>query len=291
MPRWLRWIGYGLLGVVGLVVFAVASLYAATALRFRRTYRTPDSAVHAAADSAALVRGRHLVEAIGKCQECHGSDYGGKVVMDDAMFARLSAANLTPGRGGIGQRSDADLERAIRHGVGPVGRPLLFMPAEAYTVLGDEDLAALLGYLRTLPPVDREAAPPRIGPIARVLYLGGKFPLVPAELVSHETRTPVPPAGVTIPYGEYLATAGGCRACHGSGLTGTGNPDAPDITRSRLAGWTEADFFRAMREGRRPDGTTIDPAKMPWVRSSLMTDEEIRAVWGYVRSLPGRARE
>ena len=288
LPRWLRWLGFGLLGLLTLVVLAVAALYAVTGSRFRRSYSIPASAVGAARDSAALARGRHLVEAIGKCQECHGSDYGGQAVADDPVFARLSASNLTPGRGGIADRSDADLERAIRHGVGRNGRSLMFMPAEAFAVMSDEDLAAVLGYLRTLPPVDRETPPPQIGPIARSLYLGGRFPLLPAELVDHDARPAAPPAGVTVAYGEYLATAGGCRPCHGAGLTGDANPDAPDISRSRLGGWTEADFFRAIREGRRPDGTTIDPAKMPWVRSSRMTDEEIRAVWTYVRSLPGR---
>jgi mono/diheme cytochrome c family protein len=291
VPRWLRWIGFGLLGLVALVAVALAALYAVTGSRFRRTYTIADSPVRAASDSVALARGRHLVEAIGKCQECHGADYGGKVLSDDPMFGRLSAPNLTSGRGGIRERSDADLERAIRHGVGPGGRPLIFMPAEGFTVLSDDDLAALLGYLRTVPPVDRETVPLRVGPIARALYLTGAFPLVPAEIVNHTARPPAPPAGVTVAYGEYLATAGGCRGCHGADLAGTGAPDAPDLTKSRLAAWTEADFFRAIREGRRPDGTVIDPEKMPWVRSSLMTDDEIRAVWMYVRSLPGRVGE
>ena len=288
MPRWLRWIGLGLLGLVALVAAAVAALYVVTGARFRRTYTIADSPVRAATDTAALTRGRHLVEAIGKCQDCHGDDFGGKTMNDDPMFGRMVATNLTSGRGGIGERSDADLERAIRHGVGPGGRALFFMPAEAYTVLSDADLAALLGYLRTVPPVDRENQSSRAGPIARVLYLTGKFPLLPVEIVPHGDRPAAPAEGVTVAYGEYLATAGGCRSCHGAELAGTGAPDAPDLTRSRLAAWTEPDFFRAIREGRRPDGTIIDPAKMPWVRSSLMTDDEIRAVWMYVRSLPGK---
>lgn len=205
------------------------------------------------------------------------------------MFARLAATNLTSGLGGIAGYTDADFERALRHGVRRDGRPLFFMPAEAFAVLSDADLAAVIGYLRTLPTVDRETPAPRIGPIARVLYLGGNFPLLPVERVSHEAHPPVPPPGESVEYGEYLATVGGCRSCHGGGLAGTGDPSAPDITRSRLPSWTEADFFRALREGRRPDGTVIDPEKMPWVRSGQMTDAEMRAVWRYVTSLPGRA--
>jgi cytochrome c553 len=155
----------------------------------------------------------------------------------------------------------------------------------------DEDLAALIGYLRTVPPVDREHPEPRIGPVARALYLTGKFPLLPVELVDHDAPRPAPAPGVSVEYGRYLATIGGCRACHGAALAGDANPDAPDITVGRLAGWSEADFFRSLREGRRPDGTAIDPEKMPWLRSGLMTDDEIRAVWAYMRSVPAAPAE
>jgi len=287
LPRWLRWTGRLIAGLLVLVVLALIAVYLVTSLAIRRTYNLPESTVRAATDSASLAWGRHLVEAIGKCQECHGDDYGGKVLSDDPMFGRLSGPNLTSGRGGIGERTDADLERAIRHGVGPGGRALFFMPAEAFTVLSVEDLADVLGYLRTLRPVDRETPPPRVGPIARALYLGGSFPLLPAELVDHANRPPKPAEGVTVAYGDYLATAGGCKGCHGNDLAGTGAPDAANITPAGIGSWTEADFFRAIREGRRPDGTIIDSI-MPWKRTAHMTDDEIRAVWLYLKSVPPR---
>ncbi len=211
---------------------------------------------------------------------------GGERWIDDPAFARLAGANLTRGRGGIGEASDADLERAIRHGVGRDRRPLIFMPAEAFTAMTDADLSAMLGYIRTLPPVDRELPEPQLGPVARALYLAGSLPLLPVKLVDHTATRATPAPGVTVEYGEYLATIGGCRSCHGLALAGDANPEAPDITVGRLGRWTEADFFDALRHGRRPDGTVIDPEKMPWVRSGLMTDDEISAVWAYMRSLP-----
>ncbi len=290
MPRWLRWVGRAAAGLLLLVVLAVAALYAITTRDIGRTYDFPDSAVRAATDSASLVRGRHLVEAITKCQECHGADMGGKLWVDEPAFGRLAGANLTGGRGGIGDFTDADLERAIRRGVGRDRQPLIFMPSEAFAVLSDEDLAAIIGYLRTLPPVDREMPGPRVGPIARALYLRGNFPLLPVTLIDHTASRSVPPAGVTAEYGEYLATIGGCRGCHGLGLAGDANPDAPDITVGRIGAWTEPDFVRSLRQGMRPDGSVIDPQKMPWVRSGQMTDEEIRAVWMYIRSLPAGAK-
>jgi cytochrome c553 len=291
VPRWLRWTGRLLAGLVLLIVLAIVVVYAVSSLAIRRTYRFPDSRVRAATDSASLAWGQHLMEALTKCQDCHDADLGGRMMMDDPAFARLAATNLTRGRGGISEYSDADLERAIRHGVGRDGRPLIFMPSEAYGVLTDEDLAALIGYLRTFPPVDREHPEPRIGPVARVLYLTGKFPLLPVEITQHDAPRPAQKPGVTVEYGRYLATSGGCRACHGQALAGDANPDAPDITVGRLAAWTEADFFRSLREGRRPDGSVIDPVKMPWARSGLMTDDEIRAVWTYLRSLPAGRKE
>ena len=286
MPRWLRWTGRLLAGLVLLIVLAIAVVYTLSSLATRRTHRFPDAGVRAATDSGSLAWGRHLMEAIAKCQDCHEGDLGGRTMMDEPAFARLAATNLTRGRGGIGEYTDADLERAIRHGVGPDGRPLVFMPSEAYGVLTDEDLAALLGYLRSFPPVDREHPEPRVGPVARVLYLTGQFPLLPVDITPHDApRAPRKP-GVTVEYGQYLATIGGCRSCHGQALAGDANPDAPDITVGRLADWSEEDFFRSLREGRRPDGSAIDPVKMPWVRSGLMTDDEVRAVWTYMRSLP-----
>jgi cytochrome c553 len=286
VPRWLRWTGRLLAGLVLLIVLAVAIVYAISSLPIRRTYDFPDAAVRAATDSSSLAWGRHVMETVAKCQECHDADLGGRMMMNEAAFARLAAPNLTRGRGGIAEYTDADLERAIRHGVGRDGRPLIFMPSDAYGVMTDEDLAALMGYLRTFPPVDREHPEPSIGPVARGLYLTGKFPLLPVEIIRHDAPRPARSPGVTVGYGEYLATIGGCRSCHGQTLAGDANPDAPDITVGRLADWTEADFLRALREGRRRDGSAIDPMRMPWVRSGLMTDDEIRAVWAYMRSLP-----
>jgi cytochrome c553 len=278
-------------GLFLLVVLAVAALFAITTRDIRRTYDFPDSPVRAATDSASLARGRHLVEAIGKCQECHDADLGGELWVDEPAFGRLAGANLTSGRGGIGGLTDADLERAIRRGVGRDGRPLIFMPAEAFAALSDEDLAAMIGYLRTLPPVDRELPAAKVGPVARALYLRGNLPLLPVTRIDHDASRPTRLPGVTAEYGEYLATIGGCRGCHGLTLAGDANPDAPDITVGRIGSWTEEDFFRSLRQGKRPDGTVIDPEKMPWVRSGQMTDDEIRAVWMYLKTLPAGKAE
>ena len=195
MRRWLRWIRIGLGAVVGLVVILLAAVYTLSYAHLSRRYRIAQSPVTATSDSASLRWGEHRATAIGKCQECHGADLGGRLLVDNLQSGRLAAPNLTSGRGGTGDWSDADWERAIRHGVRRNGRPLLFMPAEAFAPMSDKDLAALVGYLRTVPPVDRELSSPRVGPVARTLFLFTAFPLVSAELIDHSARPPAPTRG------------------------------------------------------------------------------------------------
>jgi hypothetical protein len=55
-----------------------------------------------------------------------------------------------------------------------------------------------------------------------------------------------------------------------------------------IGAWTEADFVRAMRVGKRPDGSAINTF-MPWEIFRGMTDDELNAIWLYLRSVPPRA--
>ena len=92
------------------------------------------------------------------CTDCHGRDLGGEefFTADDGA-GTLWAPNLTSGKGGIGGAyTDADWLRALRHGIRPNGENLIIMPAEFYTTIDLNDLADMIAYLKTLPPVDRE---------------------------------------------------------------------------------------------------------------------------------------
>lgn len=285
MKKWGRRIAIGLASLIGLIILLVVGANIASASRQRTIYQVPPSGIRAVTDPASIERGRHLVEAVGKCGECHGADLGGRAMLESPVMGTLHASNLTSGRGGLDSAfADEDWVRAIRHGVRRDGRSLIFMPAEGFQRFSDADLASIIAYMRTVPPVDRETPEPRIGPLARVLHLAVGLPLLPAELVNHTARPAVPARAVSVEYGEYLAVTGGCTGCHGPQLAGSG-AGGPNITSGRLGAWTEADFMRALREGKRPDGTTISEA-MPWKAAGKMTDDEIRAVWMYVRSLP-----
>ncbi len=294
MKTVLKWLGYVVGVIVVLAILAVGTVYALSAAKFRKTYPTKFEHIAVSTDPASLARGKHLVEAVGKCQLCHGDDLAGKKVLDDPMFAQLTSTNLTSGKGGIGAAyTDDDFVRAIRHGVGKDGKSLFFMPAEAFYNFNDADLAAMIAYIRTVPPVDSPVSPERkIGPVGRAVYLMTPFPLVPASIVPHDAPRPAPvPEGVTKEYGEYLTKAGGCTSCHGPSLSGGNkieNVLALNLTPGDEVGkWTEADFFRTIRTGVRPNGKILS-AVMPWPYAKNMTDDEMHATWMYIHSLPAR---
>lgn len=253
-----------------------------------RVYAIDDAPLQLPADAAGLDHGRHLYRTRG-CIDCHGPGGEGKLVADAGPVIRVVAPNITPQRlAARGYDADA-VAAAMRHGLRVDGRPLVFMPAGDWSELGDGDTAALVAYLGTLPASANEPGATEVRPLGRVLHALGKFPLLPAEHVDHAPRPRVTPAAVaSVEYGAYVAAV--CSGCHRPGLVG-GAPVAPDtppvpgLTPATLGQWSEADFFRAMREGRRPDGSAIDPF-MPWQAFGGMTDVELRAIWRHLQSLP-----
>lgn len=295
MNKWLRRLGIGAGGLLTLVAAFVAVIWGLTERRFARTWDVkPTATLALASDSATIARGQHLVTAVAKCVDCHGADLGGQTLADDYMMGRLSAGNLTAGKGGIGAAyTDADWIRAVRHGLDRAGKAMVMMPSLEYQRLSDADLSALVSYLKSLPPVDREVPARRLMPLSRALLTFGALPPVGAEVIDHAkiANVSAPAPGVTPEYGRYLADVGGCTGCHRPSLSGggmgPGSPPARNLTPKELGSWTEADFFRALREGKRPDGTPISEA-MPWKASGKMTDDEMKAVWAYIKSVPAK---
>lgn len=283
-------------GLAALAALALAAVYGVSEARMRRTYRVDPGPVAVRSDADAVRQGAHLAVVRG-CADCHGPGLGGRTFIDALPMARLTASNLTRGRGGVAARyTDADWVRAIRHGVAPDGRPLLFMPSQEFHALGDDDVGALVAYIKSLPPVDTDHAASTVGPLGRALFLAGELPLLPAELIDHAApRTPAPAPGATAEYGGYLAT--GCTGCHGAGFSGGKIPGTPPDWKAAanltpdpstgLGRWTEQDFLRAMRTGKRPNGSDID-SLMPWKGLATMSDTELRALWLYLRTVTAK---
>ena len=255
-----------------------------------RTYRPPEDKIVVPTDAASIARGKHLVEAVAVCTICHGDDLGGKLAFEDAFLGRGYTANLTSGRGGVGQTySDADWIRSIRYGVRPDGRGIIFMPSDYFNRISDADLGAIIAYLRSLRPVDNERTAVEINLPARLLIDLGVFgDVVRAARIDFHASRPAPPSDP----GAYLVALGGCTFCHGPHLTGgqgpePGAPGGPDLTSTGpLSRWSLAEFVATMRTGITPEGHAIAPKYMPWLGYRNMTDEELRQIWEFLRSLP-----
>jgi mono/diheme cytochrome c family protein len=296
MNKIVRRLGAGLGTVLLLAGLAVVGIFGFSTTRLNRTYELKTAKLAIPSDPASIERGRHLAVAIGKCVDCHGTQLEGKPFFDDGAMGRLVASNLTRGKGGVAaQYDDEKWVRAIRHGVKANGKPALFMPSQEYHEFTDADLADLIAYVKSVPPVDNQLPRTKILLLARALFLGGVLPLVPAELVPHDAPPSTITPAVSAEYGAYLATVGGCKGCHGANLAGGRIPGTPpsfpsatNLTPAGIGTWTEQEFFRALRVGVRPNGTAIDPF-MPWQFAGQMSDDEIRAIWLYLKTVPAAA--
>jgi mono/diheme cytochrome c family protein len=299
MKTVLRWlVRIGAVVLVALVIAATA-VYALTQIRLTRTYSLAAETVAIPSDRPSIARGQH-VAIISGCVDCHGADLGGRVFFDHPMVGRFVASNLTPGNGGVGVRfADADWIRAIRHGVRPDGKPLLVMPAREYFALSDGDLGALIAYLKSLAPVERELPRSQISPMGRGLMVALKdMPIIAAERIDHTAARPAAPApGVTREYGAYLAVR--CTGCHGDTLSGGRIPGTPpdwppaaNLTpdpSAAITAWSEGQFLNTMRTGTTPAGKQLNHKYMPWPVLGQMTDDELKALWMFLHSAPAKA--
>lgn len=295
MKRILTYTGLGLVAIVVLIIIAAGIFYTLGNTQLNKVYEVQVTALPLPTDEAALARGKHLVEHVSICIECHGPNLAGQVFIDEPALGQIPAPNLTSGQGGIGQTyTDADWVWALRHGLNQEGKSLIIMPSPIFVGYSDADLSAMIAYLKSIPPVDNEL-PRTLTPLFYLLVGSGQFKELVAEQIDHTRSRPAAPvAGVAAAYGQHLATVAGCTSCHGEGLVGRsldeaaeGPPAGPNLTPgSTLATWSEKEFITAIRTGITPDERILNPQEMPWPHFAGMSDQELQALWLYIRSLP-----
>jgi mono/diheme cytochrome c family protein len=265
--------------------------------RLRKVYSTSSEMVAIPSSLEAILEGKRIFQYRG-CEACHGEHLEGLVYLDNPAIGQVITPNLTNGKGGIApQMTSADWLHSIRHGLRPDGTPLLFMPSTEFFYLSDVDLGRLIAYILAAPPIDNEMPPSQLSFTGRiVMNLTKQITFLPAELIPHDSPRPSPPEpGVTPEYGEYLALS--CQVCHGITLSGgeipgfpAEWPPAPNLTfapDSRLPSWGEQGFIQILRNGKK-HGRAIDSTYMPWTSYRHMTDDELRAVYAYLASLPAK---
>jgi mono/diheme cytochrome c family protein len=255
-----------------------------------------------------LERGRYLAVARHGCVFCHSerdwdapgappreNRLGAGVVWAAEGMPWLTAPNITPdGETGIGNVSDDAVARAIREGIGFDGRALFnLMPYQEFRRLPDEDLAAIVVYVRSLAPV-RNVLPKSELPFP--------LPLV-MRAVPEPVESPVPAPDLSTPEkrGEYVLRTSACHHCH-TPMTKSGalrmeldmsggNPfpsprgtiAATNLTLdpTGLANYDEATFVTVMRTGKLG---TLHPI-MPWTIYKELEEADLEAIWAYLRTL------
>lgn len=295
---------------IGFAVFLVlgtAAVAVAVVVREDRTFEAPYPDIQASKDPAVIERGRYLVTGPANCVSCHAAvgDHGEEPHLVGGLAFELPigtvyARNITPDHEtGIGRYTDPEIARALRYGVHPSGRAMLpFMPFHDMT---DEDLTAVISYLRSRPPIDHAVPPHDINFLGRAVKAFLLEPTGPSKPVRARIER-----GPTIEYGEYLATTvADCSGCHTKRSERTGKPIGvafaggqpveshtapgtkfvtpnltPDPKTGHIYAWSE-DVFVARFKNAVP---TASP--MPWDNFRKMSEDDLRALYRYLRSLP-----
>ena len=288
MKKVLKWIGIVLAALLGLLILAAVGLGIAGGGQLKKVHDIQAESITIPMDEASLARGEKLMD-VAFCTSCHGEDLTGDVVFQDPVVGVIYASNIT----GLGEEhTDADLIRAIRHAVDHDGRQLMIMPADVFINLSAEDLGSIIAYLKTLPRKGDELPEPEITFMGRILMAAGMFgDVFPADYIDHDQPFPaMPEVGANIEYGGYMT--GLCTGCHGTDLAGKvfdpEAPPAPNITPGgELGEWSEADFIQTLRTGKSPhEDHELDPEYMPWQAFSKLSDDELKALWMYLQSVP-----
>lgn len=288
----MRWLGRVVALVLVMCVLAAGLAYVVSERKLRQKWDVSVDTITLPADSVSIARGEHLVRSVINCTLCHGEDLGGAVYSSSPAIGTVAGPNLTRGRGGR-DYTPTDYVRAIRRGVKRDSTSLIVMPSEVFTHLTQQDLGAVVAFLMNAKPVDREVPKSGFGPVGRALLAAGKMNILVAGKTPHLTPVESVPIDTTAAYGKYIADISGCHGCHGYGLSGgrvagpPGLPPASNLTPAGIGNWTEADLARALREGKRPDGTVLNEF-MPWKVFRGITDTEVHAIWLYLRSVPAR---
>ena len=317
-----------LVALAVVIVIVVAACAAFVASRQNLKFDAPYPPVEASTDSSVIARGRYVVRDVAFCTGCHGDPRQLDAILAGAEVplsggrewnippGKFYARNITPDpETGLGNVPPRAIARALRHGVGHDGRALLpFMEMQG---LSDVDLVAVVSYLKTQPPVHNRVPFHQynlLGMILRATVLAN--PVGPKG-----TPLAVSPRGATVENGRYLvesvALCGGCHTQrdektgafagpHLGGATGYVDPhlegatapadsvrrtwSPPNITSEpttgRIARYSEDEFVARVHTGR-----VIPGSPMPWNSFQKMSDDDIRAIYRYLTTVPPVRRD
>jgi cytochrome c553 len=262
------------LGLITVIVLAVVILYAGSEWTLRRDRNVALTPITVPHDATSIAEGARLAKITG-CRDCHGKDGGGAVLVSNPMLGTIAPPALARATAGY---SDAELDRAIRHGVRKDGSSLFVMPTQALTFLADDDAGRIIAWIRSLKPLPSDSLKTTsYGPLARGLLLAGKVkPSAHAATVSVATR----PADI----GNYFVSisCAGCHKLHEAQPSDDGRQIVPALAPIGAA-YDPAAFRTLLRTG---VGTTKRDLGMMRVAAvgglHALTDAEIAAIQAYL---------
>jgi mono/diheme cytochrome c family protein len=200
------------------------------------------------------------------------------MLFDDPMIARIWSPNLTKS---ISQYSDDQLGTIIRHGIWPDGTSSPAMPSSMYYDLSDRDVAAIIAFLRTVPPVENDLPPVSIRIMGRFGLAMGEFNMQ-ADLIDHDATRIPPVDSAGLPNGRYLAYTA-CTECHGQDLEGGFGGRAPPLVIVKA--YSPEEFARLLETGVPRDGRDLNVMDdVALSRFSDLTDEEVEALYTYLQA-------
>lgn len=283
----LKWIASPLSGLLTLVLVLVSVLAIVGMYKF---YNPPHNSVQEiliAGTPEQIARGEHLVSAF--CVECHSTtkDFpltGGVNIGADLPInlGKFYSANLTPA-GPLKDWTDGEIFRALRDNVDKDGKRLTFMGGTNVRYISDEDMKAVIAFLRSQEAVASDVPSPLDQPTFLGLIMVGANLIPDRPLIEDPIASPKIEA--TPEYGKFMMTFLDCTGCHGDNLAGGTSPVGPKGPSLRVVkGWTEDEFINTLRTGVDPSGHELN-STMPWKSTGRLDDVELSALYQYLVSL------
>ncbi len=268
---------------IAIIVFALAWLGAAyvyvQSMRIiDRQYVPASRNLPSVTDPERLEEGERLATLFGCADACHGDRMQGAVVYEHPLNGRLVAPNLTRA---ARERTLPELEAVIRQGIRPDGTSVFGKPSSSYAVMTDEDLGAILAYIREYPLQPERQGAPDYGLLTRWKMVSGALPIEAESTVHQPWRNTFRNNEARL--GEYL-TLLSCTDCHGADLQGM-----PEVAPSLdlIGNYDENEFIdllaRGMAPGEQPLATKVP---MATERFSRFTQDEMEAIYVYLKTRP-----
>lgn len=297
----LKWTGIVILLLISIATVVVAS-------RQNLKYDAPYPDIVASKDSVVIARGKHLVYGPAHCVICHGPANSESLLLKgenipltgahtfDLPVGTVYSKNITPDEEtGIGKYTDGEIARALRFGVHPDGKAVFdFMP---FHNLSNADLTAVISYLRAQKPVKNKVPENKLNLMGYIVKAFMVKPVGPDEPIRDSVRI-----DSSAEYGKYIAmNIANCNGCHtlrdmsgayiGEPFAGGGAfkepgkttlypPNLTPDSSSRIFGWSQDDFIHRFRQGK-----IIEHTHMPWNCFNQMNDDELKAIYKFLKTL------